>query len=60
VRRKGHVRLLTGGGFYMHEIDPPSQLCLVILRSPHAHARIMAIDLEAARAARAAPSVLHG
>jgi carbon-monoxide dehydrogenase large subunit len=60
VRRKEDVRLLTGGGTYTDDIDLPGQAHLAILRSPHAHARILSIDVEAARAAPGVLLVLTG
>jgi carbon-monoxide dehydrogenase large subunit len=48
-------RLLTGKGRYSDDLTLPRQACLVFLRSPHAHAKIAATDLAAARAA---PGVL--
>ena len=55
VRRKEDVRLLTGRGRYTVDIDIPEQAHAVMLRSPHAHARLMRID---AAPARARPGVL--
>lgn len=60
VRRKEDVRLLTGSGCYTDDIDLPGQAHLAILRSPHAHARILSIDVEAARAAPGVLLVLTG
>ena len=44
VRRKEDRRLLTGRGRYTVDIDIPGQAHAVLLRSPHAHARIASID----------------
>jgi len=44
-------RLLTGKGRYSDDLELPDQCWLVLVRSPHAHARIGALDLSAARAA---------
>jgi len=44
VRRKEDERLLTGAGRYTSDVHLPGQLHAVIVRSPHAHARITAID----------------
>jgi carbon-monoxide dehydrogenase large subunit len=55
VRRKEDFRLLTGRGAYTDDYNPAGQVHALILRSPHAHARVMRIDLAAARAA---PGVL--
>ena len=52
--RKEDRRFLTGNGRYVDDIDRPGQLHAVLARSPHAHARLGAID---AGAARAAPGV---
>ena len=44
-------RLLVGRGAYSDDRDLPGQAWLALVRSPHAHARILAVDLSAARAA---------
>ncbi len=48
-------RLLRGEGRFIHDLHVPGEAHLVLLRSPHAHARIRSIDLTAARSA---PGVL--
>ena len=48
-------RLLTGQGRYVDDLSFPDTASAYVLRSPHAHARIRAIDTEAARAARLDP-----
>ena len=50
LRRREDYKFLTGNGRYVDDIRLPGTLYLAILRSPHAHARITAIDLYAARA----------
>jgi carbon-monoxide dehydrogenase large subunit len=50
VRRIEDPTLVTGRGCFVDDVSAPGQLHLVFLRSPHPHARIAAIDLEAARA----------
>jgi carbon-monoxide dehydrogenase large subunit len=55
VRRKEDPRLLTGRGRFIADRVVAGECHAVILRSPHAHARIRALD---ARAARQAPCVL--
>lgn len=50
LRRLEDPRLLTGGGRFAADRVPPSTLHAVFLRSPHAHARVAAIDVAAARA----------
>ncbi len=60
VRRKEDVRLLTGRGTYTDDIDRPGQAHAAILRSPHAHARIVSIDVRQAMAAPGVLAVLTG
>ncbi len=43
-------RFLTGKGCYTADIDLPDQVYAVVLRSPHAHAEIEGIEVEAALA----------
>ncbi|MGH7414583.1 MAG: hypothetical protein ACREKJ_10330, partial [Candidatus Rokuibacteriota bacterium] len=49
-RREDH-RLLTGAGAFVDDMTPPGCLNVALLRSPHAHARISRLDVEAARRA---------
>ncbi len=49
VRRKEDLRFLSGRGQYTDDINRPGQLHAFILRSPHAHARITALDTAAAK-----------
>src|SRR5262252_1618322 len=44
LRRREDRRFLTGRGRYVHDIVLPRQLHAVFLRSPHAHAEIVAIE----------------
>lgn len=44
-------RLLTGRGLFSDDRRFPGEVALVVVRSPHAHARLGAIDCAAARAA---------
>src|SRR5207302_929595 len=48
VRRVEDRRFLTGRGHYLDDIVRPRQAHAVMLRSPHAHARIPAIDAKSA------------
>ncbi len=50
IRRREDPRLITGSAIYVDDITLPGLLYLMILRSPHAHARILALDAAAARA----------
>jgi carbon-monoxide dehydrogenase large subunit len=56
VRRREDARLVTGRGRYVADVALPGMLHVAVLRSPHAHARIVAIDVGAARRA---PGVAH-
>jgi carbon-monoxide dehydrogenase large subunit len=58
LRRKEDPRLLRGRGRYVGDIALPGMLHAAILRSPHAHARIGAIDAEPARAVPGVAAVL--
>jgi carbon-monoxide dehydrogenase large subunit len=51
LRRREDHRLLTGAGSYVDDLQPPGCLHAALLRSPHAHARIARLDVEAARRA---------
>ena len=44
VRRKEDVRFLTGAGTYIDDIARENLSHAVVLRSPHAHAKILIID----------------
>ena len=50
IPRTEDPRLLTGGGRYSDDYMLPHQLRGYVLRSPHAHAQIRAIDSVAAAA----------
>jgi carbon-monoxide dehydrogenase large subunit len=52
VRRREDHRLLTGQGRYADDLDAPDQAYAAFVRSPHAHADVVAID--AARALKVA------
>ncbi len=55
LRRTEDLRFLTGGGRYLADIVLEGMAQGLVLRSPHAHARVDFID---ARAAAALPGVL--
>jgi aerobic carbon-monoxide dehydrogenase large subunit len=55
IRRREDLRLLTGRATFTDDIKLPQMLHAALLRSPHAHARITAID---ARKAQALPGVV--
>jgi aerobic carbon-monoxide dehydrogenase large subunit len=54
-KRREDQRFLTGAGAYLDDLRFERLAHAIVLRSPHAHARLRAID---ATAARAAPGVL--
>jgi carbon-monoxide dehydrogenase large subunit len=60
VPRFEDPRLLRGEGRYLGDIDLPRQAYAVVLRSPHAHARIKGIDKAAALAAPGVLAVYDG
>ncbi len=60
VRRKEDHRFITGAGQYTDDINRPHQLYAHIVRSPHAHATIKAVDSSAAEAAAGVVAVLTG
>ena len=55
IKRVEDYRLLTGGGRFVADLRRPGAVSAVIVRSPHAHARLVRVD---ARAAQAHPGVL--
>src|SRR5437773_4497838 len=56
VRRREDERLVTGRGRYVADVALPETLHVAVLRSPHAHARLVKIDGEGARQR---PGVVH-
>ena len=57
VRRKEDFRFLQGRGAYTDDFNRQGQLHAWIVRSPHAHARIKAVDTAAAAAMYSASAV---
>jgi carbon-monoxide dehydrogenase large subunit len=60
VRRVEDQRFITGSGRYTDDIDIAGQVYGCVVRSPEAHARIAALDVEAARAAPGVLAVITG
>src|SRR3954451_18926685 len=60
IRRVEDRRFLTGSGRYLDDIARPRQAYAALLRSPHAHAHIRAVDTEAALRAPGLVAVLTG
>ncbi len=60
VKRVEDQRFLTGNGNYTDDINRPGQSHAWILRSPHAHATINAVDTSKAEKAQGVIAVLTG
>lgn len=60
VRRVEDVRLLTGAGQFVDDIQLPRQLHGYVLRSPHAHARLGGIETGPAAAVPGVALVIAG
>ena len=50
IKRREDIRFITGAGTYVDDIKLPHMVHAAILRSPHAHARILNIDTKRAEA----------
>ena len=59
-RRKEDPRLITGRGTYVDDVTLPGMLYVAMVRSPHAHARILSIDGDAAKATPGVVAVYTG
>src|SRR5262245_59428564 len=60
VRRREDPRLITGAGCYTDDVNLPGQAYAAMVRSPHAHARIVHIDAAPALATPGVLAVLTG
>jgi carbon-monoxide dehydrogenase large subunit len=60
IVRKEDAELVTGQGRFSDDVNLPGQAYAVMVRSPHAHARIRGIDVSAAMAVPGAIAVLTG
>jgi carbon-monoxide dehydrogenase large subunit len=60
VRRREDLRLVRGNGRYTADENLPGQVYAVMVRSPHAHARIRSIATDEAKAAPGVLAVLTG
>ena len=60
VTRFEDGRLLRGQGRFVSDVNLPGQASAVIVRSMHAHARILSIDTSAARSAPGVLAVFTG
>jgi carbon-monoxide dehydrogenase large subunit len=59
-RRREDRRFVTGDGQYTDDVTLPGQTYGVFLRSPHAHARIRSIKLDAAKKAPGVVDIITG
>jgi carbon-monoxide dehydrogenase large subunit len=57
-KRREDARFLTGGGAYLDDLAVERLAHAVVVRSPHAHARIRRLDADSARAAPGVLAVL--
>src|SRR3982075_3913744 len=60
VRRKEDPRFLRGAGNYIDDVKLPGMLFMDIVRSPHAHARLVSIDASEALKAPGVVAVVTG
>ena len=49
IKRSEDPRILTGAGRYVDDIKLPGMLHAAFVRSPMAHARVLSVDVSAAR-----------
>jgi carbon-monoxide dehydrogenase large subunit len=60
MHRKEDARFIRGRGTYVDDVQLPGMLHAAVLRSPHAHARIVSIDTSAAEAHPKVKAVITG
>ena len=60
IKRREDPRLMTGCGTYVDDLTVPGMVEMVLVRSPHAHARIRSIDVSRAKAASGVVAVFTG
>ena len=60
IKRSEDPRILTGTGRYVDDIKLPGMLHAAFVRSPMAHARVLSVDVSAARALPGVVAVLTG
>jgi carbon-monoxide dehydrogenase large subunit len=60
IKRSEDPRILTGAGRYVDDIKLPGMLHAAFVRSPMAHARVLSVDVSAARALPGVVGVLTG
>jgi aerobic carbon-monoxide dehydrogenase large subunit len=60
IKRSEDPRILTGAGRYVDDIKLPGMLHAAFVRSPFAHARVLSVDVSAARALPGVVAVFTG
>ncbi len=60
IKRREDPRLITGKALYTDDIRLPGMLHIVLVRSPHAHARIKRIDTSAAQSMSGVVAIFTG
>ena len=60
IKRSEDPRILTGAGRYVDDIKLPGMLHAAFVRSPMAHARVLSVDVSAARELPGVVAVLTG
>ena len=60
VKRVEDQRFLTGKGNYTDDINRPDQTYAYMLRSPHAHAKIISIDSSNAQSSEGVVAIFTG
>src|SRR5438045_9183327 len=60
IKRSEDPRILTGAGRYVDDIKLPGMLYAAFVRSPMAHARVLSVDVSAARALPGVVAALTG
>ena len=60
INRLEDARFVQGRGHYIADLVPPKALHGIVVRSPHAHARIRTLDVDAARRMPGVAAILTG
>ena len=60
IKRSEDPRILTGAGRYVDDVKLPGMLHAAFVRSPMAHARVLSVEVSAARALPGVVAVLTG
>jgi carbon-monoxide dehydrogenase large subunit len=60
LKRKEDAALLRGAGRWVDNLTLPGTVAMAVVRSPYAHARIVSVNLDAARAAEGVVAAFSG